>query len=193
MKFVLFTFVLCLFTLICNVTCAADGLQIVTMFKPDECTQKTQAGDTISVHYTGRLTDGRIFDSSIEAKREPLQFEIGKGRVIPGWEQGLLGMCVGEKRQLTIPPELAYGKAGAGGVIPPDATLTFETELVAISRAPGVEEAEAVVAEQPKGWINTGDIGFLLIVVAFVSVVAWVLKAKPEITGREPRRVRKQK
>lgn len=92
------------------------------------------AGDTVSVHYTGMLEDGTEFDSSEGG--EPFQFTIGAGQVIEGWEQGLPGMLVGGKRELTIGPDLAYGEAGAGGVIPPNATLIFEVELIEIAPAP---------------------------------------------------------
>ena len=91
----------------------------------------TKAGDTISVHYTGKLEDGTKFDSSVD-RGEPFEFKIGAGMVIQGWEQGLLDMKVGEKRTLTIPSEMGYGAQGAGGIIPPDATLIFEVELMGI-------------------------------------------------------------
>lgn len=94
-------------------------------------TRAVESGDNISVHYTGKLEDGTKFDSSVD-RGEPFDFVIGQGQVIQGWEQGLLGMKVGEKRTLTIPAELGYGSRGAGNVIPPDATLIFEVELVAI-------------------------------------------------------------
>lgn len=92
-----------------------------------------QAGDEVAVHYTGTLTDGTVFDSSI-SRGVPITFVLGQGRVIQGWELGILGMKVGEKRTLTIPPQLGYGATGTpGGPIPPHATLIFDVELVAIN------------------------------------------------------------
>ena len=88
-------------------------------------------GDTVSVHYTGKLEDGTKFDSSVD-RGTPFEFTIGQGMVIAGWEKGLLGMKVGEKRVLTIPSEMGYGSRGAGGVIPPNATLIFDIELMEI-------------------------------------------------------------
>lgn len=101
--------------------------------------QPAQAGNVVAVHYTGWLYDakakrqrGKRFDSSYDRK-SPLSFELGGGRVIKGWEQGIAGMAVGGKRTLIIPAELAYGKRGAGnGLIPPDATLLFDVELVGV-------------------------------------------------------------
>lgn len=89
------------------------------------------AGKTVSVHYTGKFQDGRIFDSSV-SRGEPISFKLGAGQVIKGWDEGIAMMKVGGKAQLIIPSDLAYGERGAGGVIPPNATLVFDVELVAV-------------------------------------------------------------
>ncbi len=93
---------------------------------------EAKRGKTVTVHYTGRFTDGKKFDSSVDRK-EPFQFALGMGQVIAGWDIGVATMRVGDKVKLTIGPDLAYGRAGYPGAIPPNATLIFEVELLAVS------------------------------------------------------------
>ncbi len=91
-----------------------------------------QSGNTVTVHYTGWLPNGTKFDSSVD-RNEPFSFVLGAGEVIQGWDQGVATLRVGDKARLTIPPELAYGSQGYPGAIPPNATLIFEVELLAVS------------------------------------------------------------
>ena len=111
-----------------NATESKSGLIIVNV-QPGAGAE-AQAGKAINVHYTGYLTDGTKFDSSIGG--EPITFVLGVGQVIEGWDEGVAGMKVGEKRRLIIPPQLGYGARGAGGVIPPNATLVFDVELTGV-------------------------------------------------------------
>ncbi|MBX3015314.1 MAG: FKBP-type peptidyl-prolyl cis-trans isomerase [Caldilineaceae bacterium] len=112
-----------------------------------------KAGDIVSVHYTGKLTNGKKFDSSLD-RGQPIQFPLGAGRVIAGWDEGIALMKKGGKAVLTIPAELGYGAQGAGGVIPPNATLLFEVELVDILA--GAPVAPTPVAEADYQTTATG-------------------------------------
>ncbi|KAI1173603.1 hypothetical protein F4777DRAFT_445085 [Nemania sp. FL0916] len=135
---------LCSLTLLASaaVGALASDLKIdVTL--PVECDRKTQKGDSIEVHYRGTLaSNGDKFDASYD-RGTPFGFQLGAGRVIKGWDEGLLDMCIGEKRTLTIPPELGYGNRGMGP-IPAGSTLVFETELMGIK---GVPKPESIVTK----------------------------------------------
>ncbi len=108
-------------------TTTASGLKIEELAAGTGAV--AEKGKRVSVHYTGWLTDGAKFDSSVD-RGQPFDFTLGAGEVIPGWDEGVAGMHVGGKRRLTIPPALAYGEAGRPPVIPPSATLVFEVELI---------------------------------------------------------------
>ncbi|KAJ2649029.1 Peptidyl-prolyl cis-trans isomerase fpr2 [Coemansia sp. RSA 1250] len=133
-----FVMLAALWLLCCLATAEGKGaaptqLQIGVKYRPEDCTVRTKPGDKVSIHYTGTLfSDGTEFDTSLK-RGKPLDFILGSGQVIKGWDQGLLNMCVGEKRKLKIPSDLAYGARGAPPVIPANAALVFETELMAIN------------------------------------------------------------
>lgn len=112
-----------------TLTTTSSGLQYQEITVGTGATPQTD--QTVSVHYTGWLADGKKFDSSVD-RGQPLQFVLGRGQVIKGWDEGVATMKVGGKRKLIIPPALAYGSTGFGGVIPPNATLTFEVQLLGI-------------------------------------------------------------
>ena len=140
-----------------------------------------EVGKRVSVHYEGRLEDGTVFDGS-RPRGQAFSFTIGADQVIQGWEQGVAGMKVGETRKLTIPPELGYGEAGAGGVIPPNATLVFEIELLDVTTPVtlGQATAEDLLKAQSDGvvvidirreeeWQDTGIIDGSAAVTAFTE------------------------
>ncbi|MDP3092856.1 MAG: FKBP-type peptidyl-prolyl cis-trans isomerase [Nitrospira sp.] len=106
-----------------------SGLQYIDQVVGTGDTAK--AGQTVSVHYTGWLTNGKKFDSSVD-RGQPFSFRLGVGQVIKGWDEGVQGMKIGGKRKLTIPSNLGYGARGAGGLIPPHATLVFDVELLGV-------------------------------------------------------------
>ncbi|WP_428642220.1 FKBP-type peptidyl-prolyl cis-trans isomerase [Roseibium sp.] len=146
---------------------AQEGLQIKDLVKGTG--EEANVGETVIVHYTGWLMDGTKFDSSLD-RGTPFSFTLGERRVIPGWEKGVEGMQVGGKRELIISPEMAYGSQGAGGVIPPNATLKFEIELLEVRGKKfsdiGNEELKAKLAagttiidiRRPDEWKQTGVI-----------------------------------
>jgi peptidylprolyl isomerase len=110
----------------------ASGLKYI--IKEVGTGQRAQAGDLVTVHYTGRLTNDSVFDSSIG--RGPFKFKLGTGQVIKGWDEGIALLNVGDKARFTIPPDLGYGEKGAGNAIPPNATLIFDVELLSIAQKP---------------------------------------------------------
>uniref|UniRef100_A0A8C2ALU8 peptidylprolyl isomerase n=1 Tax=Cyprinus carpio TaxID=7962 RepID=A0A8C2ALU8_CYPCA len=109
-----------------------EQLVVETLVKPETCTITSEMGDTLQIHYTGRLMDGKVIDTSLS--REPLVVELGKRSVITGLEQALVGLCEGQKIKATIPAHLAYGKRGYPPTIPGDSTLEFEVEVISLSQ-----------------------------------------------------------
>ncbi|CAI4222102.1 unnamed protein product [Auanema sp. JU1783] len=110
-----------------------DKLQIGIKTRAENCDVKSRKGDLLHMHYTGTLLDGTEFDSS-RTRNQEFTFTLGMGQVIKGWDQGLMGMCVGERRILTIPPHLGYGERGAPPKIPGNSVLKFDVELMKIDR-----------------------------------------------------------
>ena len=108
-----------------------DDSMIAGQVQQEVPSKNAENGDMLLVHYEGKLQDGTIFDSSYK-RGTPFRFQLGSGEVIAGWDQGVLGMREGEKKELVIPPEFAYGEQGIPGVIPPNATLIFQVELLEI-------------------------------------------------------------
>jgi FKBP-type peptidyl-prolyl cis-trans isomerase len=107
-----------------------SGLEYIEVEKGEGI--RAVSGKVVRVHYTGKFPDGKVFDSSYD-RGEPIEFELGTGRVIKGWDEGIAMLQVGGKAQLIIPPDLAYGEKGAGeGIIPPNATLVFDVELIEV-------------------------------------------------------------
>ena len=157
----------------------AAELQIETL--SEGTGEIAETGKRVSVHYEGRLVDGEVFDAS-RPRGQAFSFTIGAGQVIGGWEQGVAGMKVGETRRLTIPPELGYGEAGAGGVIPPNATLVFEIELLDVTTPVvlGQASADDLLQAQDEGvvvidirredeWQETGIIAGAQTITAFTA------------------------
>ncbi|KAI0687899.1 hypothetical protein BC835DRAFT_1375112 [Cytidiella melzeri] len=133
-------FSLFVFALVVSANEPPTELQIDTTYKPSDCSVTAKTGDTIKVHYTGKLfSNGNKFDSSVD-RGQPFSVKLGVGQVIKGWDQGLQGMCVNEKRTLTIPSALAYGSRGFGSVIPANSALVFDVELVGLDSKSGHQE-----------------------------------------------------
>lgn len=152
------------------------GLQVKEVKTGDG--EVAQLHSSVQVHYTGYLMDGTKFDSSVD-RNQPFNFILGVGQVIPGWDKGVQGMRVGGKRELIIPPQLAYGARGAGDAIPPDATLRFEVELLGVSGPKYSNVDAAKVADlkaggakivdirMPQEWADTGVIDGAALIQAF--------------------------
>jgi len=140
-----------------------SGLEIELLSKPDSPSDRVaRNGDLLEMHYTGTLEDGKKFDSSRD-RAEPFKFQIGVGQVIKGWEEGVLGMMVGEQRRLIVPPALGYGDQGAGDIIPGGATLYFDVELMGIEDGPtpvnvfkqiDLNEDNALTREEISGYLK---------------------------------------
>ncbi|KAF7730300.1 Peptidyl-prolyl cis-trans isomerase fpr2 [Apophysomyces ossiformis] len=162
----------------------------------EQCTKRSRDGDLLSMHYTGTLfgTDTK-FDSSLD-RNQPLEFTLGTGRVIKGWDLGLKNMCIGEKRRLTIPPHLGYGDQGAGGVIPGGATLVFDVELVDIKE--GQHEfdfTEKATGFDPSQYIDFKSPLFItsIVVVLTLFAVAYSVSGTQDKSKTEKKDTPKEK
>ncbi|XP_072423200.1 peptidyl-prolyl cis-trans isomerase FKBP11-like isoform X4 [Chiloscyllium punctatum] len=159
-------------------------LKVEVLLKPEGCPEVSAFGDTLHIHYTGKLEDGTLFDNSLI--RDPLVVELGKKQVIPGLEQGLLDMCVGEKRKLTIPSNLAYGKRGFPPSIPGDSVLLFETELISLVKS----------TYWKKMMDNVIPIACVLLVPGLLCLIGYYLYLKanaPKISKRKLKEEKKSK
>uniref|UniRef100_A0A8D0HF75 peptidylprolyl isomerase n=1 Tax=Sphenodon punctatus TaxID=8508 RepID=A0A8D0HF75_SPHPU len=158
------------------------SLQLETLVAPpDGCTERSALGDTVQIHYTGSLEDGRIIDSSLA--RDPLQVELGKRQVIPGLEQSLLDMCIGEKRKVIITPHLAYGKQGSPPTVPGETVLQFEVELVGLSRASPSQKLLNEVL----------PLLSLVLVPALLGLIGWHLYHKARAPGPSKKQLKEEK
>ncbi|KAK9471027.1 peptidylprolyl isomerase [Dipodascopsis tothii] len=161
MKFSLLATLVVLVLMMELVTCRlSSGMRVGKLKKiaKEDCPRVSKNGDRLIIHYTGTLKDGTKFDSSLD-RRKPFEFVLGQGQVIQGWDRGLLGMCVGEKRKLTIPPNMGYGSRPVGP-IPADSTLVFTAELLGIAGYTPTEQvmaAEAAAAGAPADAAEADD------------------------------------
>jgi len=142
-------------SLVIAVVCSENGLDTEILTPPPEsCDRKAKNDDILYMHYVGKLSNGEQFDNSYtHSPADPFGFKLGAGHVIAGWEQGVVGMCVGEKRKLTIAPSLGYGDEGYGDLIPPKSTLIFEIELMSIKDDDGTFE-DTLLGNQDHGHAN---------------------------------------
>ncbi|KAF4914557.1 FK506-binding protein 2 [Colletotrichum viniferum] len=168
------------------VNVAAAELQI-DVTQAVECERKTKNGDKVNMHYRGTLqSNGQKFDASYD-RGTPFSFKLGSGQVIKGWDQGLLDMCIGEKRTLTIPPELGYGNRGMGP-IPAGSTLVFETELIGIDGVPKPEKIIIKATEKASEAAEAAKDGVAQKVASKVAEAADVVKtivADSDADGQE--------
>lgn len=134
-----------------------DTVKVEELVEVTDCERKSNNGDLLVMHYTGTLADGKKFDSSRD-RGEPFEFVIGSGQVILGWERGLLGMCPGSRRKLTIPPHLGYGDEGAGSDIPGGATLLFDVELLEIKDAPKQENMFKIIDKDGDQYLTADEL-----------------------------------